>query len=217
MKRLITLSFLTVLFLFSCKKERLTANGDSISETRNPGVFTKVNMSGSNNVHIAYGATYQVELRGSSNLIPYFKTNIVNGRLYLSYEDANVRQDDVQVFITMPILNGVRLSGSAKINITGNFPKMDFLDFDISGSGDMEVNDSFEAQEVSINISGSDSVKAEKVRSNEADVTISGSGDVRIGAEQKLKAVISGSGKIYYTGSAIVDSRISGSGRIIKL
>ena len=218
MRRLITLSFLAVLFLFSCKKDSLTANGNIVRETRTPGIFTGIKMSGVNTVHITYGANYQVELRGSSNLLNYYKTNIINGKLYLSYENANVRRDeDVEIFITLPILNSIKMSGSAKISINGNFPIIDFLSLDISGSGDIEIDDYIDAQELSISISGSGNVKGERINCKKADVTISGSGDVRIDVQQRLEVMISGSGNVFYTGNPVVNSRISGSGKVIKL
>ncbi|MFA6275831.1 MAG: head GIN domain-containing protein [Pedobacter sp.] len=216
MKKLITFSLLAILFLTSCKKDRITADGNIITETRNPGNFTKVHTSGANNVYIKFGADYKIELKGSANLMPYFKTNIVNGKLYLSFDNVNVKQDDIEIFVTLPSIKAITLSGSAKITLSGNFPVIDFLNFDISGSGDIVANSNILVEELNVNISGSGKIEAEKITSNYADVTISGSGDARIGVQSELKASISGSGKVYYSGNATVESHISGSGKVIK-
>ncbi|TKC13182.1 DUF2807 domain-containing protein [Pedobacter polaris] len=217
MKKLITVSFIAIICLTSCEKDRITADGNVISETRNPGTFTKIYTSGSNNVHVNYGNEYKVELKGSGNLIPYFKTNVVNGKLHLSYEHVNVKRNDIEIFVTMPTIKSVAISGSGTIGLNGNFPFIDFLSFEISGSGDIIAKSNMLVEEMDINISGSGKADAEKITCDYADVTISGSGDAKIRIKDKLKAFISGSGKVYYSGNATVESHISGSGKVIKL
>lgn len=206
-----------ILMLSSCKKERLTANGNTITELRTLGVFTGVRASGANAIHIKYGDAYNVELKGSSNLVPYFKTEVVNQKLYLSYENVNISHDDIEVFVTLPALKSIALSGSGKIAIGGNFPLIAFLDLNISGSGDILLNNALDANEVELTISGSGNIELDKLNSKRADVSISGSGDAHIKVQDQLTARISGSGKIYYLGSPTIDSHISGSGKLIKL
>ncbi|WP_207425239.1 head GIN domain-containing protein [Pedobacter sp. SYSU D00535] len=213
-----TLFFLTFLgfFFISCTKERIEANGNIQTEVRTPREFHHVLSSGSKRIHIKYGAEYKVELRGSSNLLPRFKTEVIGGTLKLGYERVNVTDDDVEVVVTMPIIKGVNLSGSGKVHITGDFPFQDVFDVRISGSGDVEVQDGFDAEEVEVTISGSGDANLQSVFSKRADVNISGSGDATVSVEDHLKARISGSGKIYYHGSPQIDSRISGSGELIR-
>ena len=215
MKALITIATIFLLFA-SCKKDRLTANGDMKTETRNLGTFTGVRASGSNDIHISYGSQYKVELRGSSNLIPYFKTNVVNNKLVLNYGNASVWRDDLEVYVTLPMLKNINLSGSSEVDVNGNFPLINFFNVDISGSGEVKVNNFLAAEELDITVSGSGSADLEKLNSKRADASISGSGDVRVRVEDRLKASISGSGKVYYTGSPVVESNISGSGKLIK-
>lgn len=215
MKFLLFIS-ISILFL-GCSKDRLTASGDKNAETRFPGTFTGVNTSGSTAVQIIYGTEFKVELKGSNNLIPYFKTNVINGTLYLGYENANVQHDDLEAVVTLPAIRKVALSGSGKINVEGNFPAINEFNLSISGSGNILVKDTFEADETSVNISGSGKADLLKVISNEAEVDISGSGNASLNVLDKLKARISGSGKIYYSGNPYVDADVSGSGKVIKL
>lgn len=215
MKFLLFIS-ISILFL-GCSKDRLTASGDKIAETRFPGTFTGVNTSGSTAVQIIYGTEFKVELKGSNNLIPYFKTNVINGTLYLGYENANVQHDDLEAVVTLPAIRKAALSGSGKINVEGNFPAINEFKLSISGSGNILVKDTFEADETSVNISGSGKADLLKVISNEAEVDISGSGNASLNVLDKLKARISGSGKIYYSGNPDVDADVNGSGKVIKL
>lgn len=216
MKTSLLIAFLSI-FLFSCSKDRITASGDQITETRQPGTFDGVFSSGATNVHITYGNEYKIVLKGSNNLIPYFKTKIVSGHLYAGYERVNIQHDDIEVFITLPALSRAALSGSGTLQIKGQFPAQEKLKVSISGSGDVLATDQIEYEETSVDISGSGQANLEKIRSEEADIDISGSGDVRITVYDTLKARISGSGKIYYRGNPTVDSKISGSGSVVKL
>ncbi|WP_316788047.1 head GIN domain-containing protein [Pedobacter frigoris] len=216
MKHFILLACAAIVFT-SCSKDRITASGDKITETRNPGNFTGVNGSGSSDIHVSYGSEYKVVLKGSDNLVPRFKTEVMNDILYLKYEHVNVHRDDIEIFVTLPLINYVSLSGSGEIDIKGAFPATNSFKANISGSGEVDVEDSFSADEVFVNISGSGEADLEKLEAKKADVDISGSGDAKIKVLDNLKARISGSGKIYYLGSPAIDSKISGSGKVIKL
>lgn len=215
MKKLLLLATISLVFI-SCKKESLTANGNMTTETRTLAAFTSLHNSGSTAVHVNYGNEYKVELRGSSNLIPYFKTTVSNGMLEVGYERVSVNHDDIEVIVTMPTLGHISLSGSSKVDINGVFPVFDFLKIDISGSGGVWMKTPNTANNVAIDISGSGIADLEKLTSKNAEASISGSGDTRIVVQERLKASISGSGQVYYSGNPIVDARISGSGKVIK-
>lgn len=130
MRNLLLYVYISLLFI-SCSKDRLTASGDKITEERNPGNFTGISGSGSNPIHVVYGADFKVTLRGSDNLIPRFKTKVMSNVLYLEYEQINVRHDDIEVFITMPLIDRVSLSGSGDVKIKVR----EVLKASISGSG----------------------------------------------------------------------------------
>lgn len=216
MKVLISFTLISILFI-GCSKDRLTASGDKTTETRFPGEFTGLNASGSNPVHITYGTAFKIELKGSGNLLPYFKTKIMSSTLYLGYEKASVQQDDVEVFITLPVIKKLAISGKSTVDIEGSFAATDYFRLSISGTGHAIVKDAFESDEVLIDISGSGKADLQKISSKKAEVNISGKGDAIVKVQDKLKARISGSGKIYYTGDPEVDAELSGSGKVIKL
>lgn len=204
------------LFSISCTKDRLAADGNVITEVRKPGTFTGVHSSGANPVTITYGTEYKVEIKGSANLIPRYKSNIHNGVLNLGFERVNVQDDDIEVFVTLPALAKVSMSGSARLWIDGNFPGQDIFRLSISGSSETLVRGAFTANELHVDISGSGDANLEKIQAIKADVRISGSGGVRTSVQSALKARISGSGKVYYTGNATVDSQVSGSGSVVR-
>jgi hypothetical protein len=215
MKTQILLIAIVILFT-SCSKDRITADGNIISEIRNTGSFKEVRSSGSNNIHISYGPEFKVEVRGSGNLVSRYKTKVYNNTLDLGYEFVNVRRDDIEVFITMPKISGVSLSGSGNVDLSGPFQETDFFNLRISGSAKVRVDNTFEASEVAVNISGSGDADLRNIICKEAGVRISGSGDVRLTCDERLDVQISGSGDVYYIGNPSVHSDISGSGKIIR-
>jgi hypothetical protein len=89
----------------------------------------------------------------------------------------------------------------------------DEINVKISGSGEMELFG--EANKSEIHISGSGNIRAYEMLVQDCYVTISGSGDVYVNAEDYLNVDISGSGNVYYLGNPVIDTKITGSGNLI--
>ncbi|RZM30600.1 MAG: hypothetical protein EOO88_00105 [Pedobacter sp.] len=217
-KKYLQLLLLLTIFQFtlSCKKESIDANGDRITVNRTPGIFHHIHTSGSTPITISYGSVYQVEIKGSSNLVSKYQSTISGEELNLGYEFIRLGKDDLSVHVTLPVFNKLTLSGSAKIQITGAFPEQAKFVSDISGSGQIEVLGSMRAVETRINMSGSGEALFKKLTSQNAFLNISGSGDIENTVTDALTASISGSGNIRYSGNAVVTKSISGSGRVFK-
>lgn len=194
------------------------ANKNVISETRDLSGFEQVEAGGANNVHVAYGESFKVELRGSSNLVQVYETKLDNKVLSLRYkDDINVDDDDVEVFVTLPLLNGLTLKGSGDMEVRGKFPEAKEFIVTINGSGDINVSESFSCLSAEVDISGSGKAELSNLQSVRSDVTISGSGDTYVHAEEELNVKINGSGTVYYKGSPRVKSDINGSGQVKRL
>jgi len=201
----------------SCSKDRLTASGDKKTEERELRNFSGIESDGSTDVHLSYGTSYKVTVMGSDNLLPYFKTEVRGGVLKMGYERVNVKRDDIQVYVTLPAVNYIAISGSGDVDLSGTFGPSDDLEISISGSGEVEAENIFNVKRTKIRISGSGEADLKRLVTEQADIDISGSGDARIGVSGLLKARISGSGKVYYSGSPQVDAQVSGSGKVIKI
>ena len=212
----LTVIIICIFMLTSCAKDRLTANSDRITETRSLDEFTSLRVSGANRVKVSYGNEYTVLLKGSSNLIPYFETKLDGKILNLSYKNANVNRDDIEIFVTMPLIKGASLSGSGGLEINGSFASVNEFDLSISGSGDASVNQECLINKMNVKISGSGKAFLQKAIAKEANIDVSGSGDIHLQVTDYLKARISGSGEVYYKGNPQLDSKISGSGKLIK-
>lgn len=204
-----TLSF------FSCTKERISGNGSTITETRNISNFTAISASGSTNVYINQGATFKVEVKGYSNLLPYYETRLVNNTLQVSYkQNMNIKNDNTEVFITLPVLNGLALSGSGSITTSGAFNGNTDFNVTISGSGNIHFSRGT-SQNFYSKVDGSGNINMLNMVAAKADATITGSGKTEITANNQLKVEIIGSGKLYYHGTPVITTSITGSGTVL--
>lgn len=203
------------LSLFSCSKERISGNGSTITETRNISNFTAISASGSTNVYIEQGAAFKVEVKGYSNLLPYYETRLVNNTLQVGYkQNLNIKNDNTEIFITLPALNGLSLSGSGSITTTGIFNGNTDFNADVSGSGNIHFS-SGSAQNFYSKTDGSGSIYMLNLVAAKADASISGSGNTEITATNQLKVKINGSGKLYYRGTPVITTSITGSGTVL--
>lgn len=214
MKNLITCAVVGLFLLTSCTKDKISGSGPLTTETRAVSNFTKVSTAGSTDVHIVQGANFSVQVKGYSNLLPYFETRVTNNTLQVGYrQGANIRNDNVEMLVTMPAFEGARIDGSADIDVKGNFTSTN-MDVSIHGSGNIDIEGGT-AQTLVAAISGSGNIHAFGLAADRAEATISGSGTVELNIVTHLKANISGSGNIYYKGTPTIESSTSGSGKLI--
>lgn len=201
-------------FLISCKKERVNGGGAIITEPRNVENFYNVSVSGTTNVYITYGDTYDVKVKAYENIISVLETKVQNGTLLVGF-NKNVNNDNSEVYITMPALSSVSTSGSGNIETKGSFLGMDYFSATTSGSGMISIEKGT-AKNYKISIAGSGNVKSFGFVTDQATVSVSGSGNAELSVAQKLNATLKGSGNVYYKGNPVVDATTTGSGQVIK-
>lgn len=211
MKKLALIPFVGII-ISSCTKDSITGNGPVIAETRSLSHFTEVSVSGSTDVYITYGSSFKVEVKGYSNLLPYFDTRLVNNTLYLGYEPGvNVHNDNTEVFITMPLIKSLTTEGSGNINTSGQFDYTTEFRARVSGSGSIRFSQG-QAQNFNARIEGSGNIHAFGLEAADAVITTLGSGNTEIKALNTLKVKITGSGNVYYRGVPSITADITGSG-----
>ena len=203
-------------------------------ETRNLSGFTKVNFGVSGDLYISIGSEFKVVLEGERSLLDEIETEVSGSKLVIKKDSWHSHGNEkVTVYITMPELTGLAVSGSGKAEIK-DAVKAENIDFSvsgsgriitadlalgklnvgISGSGDVVVGGSGEAASADISISGSGNYSGETLKIASADFSISGSGSCKCNVSDNLEASVSGSGTITYIGSPKIDARVSGSGRV---
>jgi hypothetical protein len=202
-------------------------------ETRDVSDFTSIDLGVSAELYLSQGSPQKVVIQAQDDQIDEIETIVRNGHLKIKTESWRTRFRNVKIWITVPEITGLHVSGSGKI-FAETPVKSDELEFRVSGSGNIKVDklqaEELEAsisgsghihlggsaEEMGISISGSGSMGAEKLKVGEVDARISGSGSCRVDAIDELNAAISGSGRVTYYSNPQVDASVSGSGKVRK-
>jgi hypothetical protein len=180
------------------------------------------------------GQTQKIVIEGQKNIIDNIKRDVSNGIWRISYIKNVDDAKPVTVYITIPTIKHVGLSGSGSIKSTSKFSGLKDVDIAVSGSGDIMMD--IEARETGIRISGSGEIQlagstealevaisgsgdvmTKELMASRCKVQISGSGDAAVYVSGDLETSISGSGDVMYRGDASVTARISGNGEVRKL
>ena len=187
-------------------------------ETRSVGSFTEISLGISANVYLKQGNTIHLELEGYEEDLQKIITEVDGDRLRIKHDGkwfGGWKQEKVNIYITMPIIEGLSVSGSGDIVGEGKF-KSNHLDLSISGSGDIDLD--IETGDVEVSISGSGDIKLAG-KCDLVDVRISGSGkfDAREMVAKSCEIKIAGSGTCYVHATESIESKVSGSGDIYYL
>lgn len=132
----------------------------------------------------------------------------------LQYRDGDDFDDArLSVVMTAPDVRRFSISGDNNLTITGY--DQDDLAVDVSGHGDVKA--AGKARAVSLAISGDGDVDLSGVAAQSANADISGSGRASIAPSDEANLSISGSGEIdLLTHPAKLNSDVSGSGRVVE-
>lgn len=188
-------------------------------EVRNVKNFTKVSFRFPGKLYLQQGNTQKVELEGDQDILEEVETRVEGGNLIIGREDKwfkwNAGDERITVYITMPDLEGVNVSGSGDVIGQSSF-KTEDLDLNVSGSGSLSMEVDAKG-DIEADVSGSGDIDL-KGTCDSYNSDVSGSGKVRLSAtiQQRATFGVSGSGKIEASGSAdYVKTNISGSGKIL--
>lgn len=214
--------------VFNCKE----GNGNIVTRDLDVEGFDGVKLRISADVHITQGNEYKVEVEGEENIIRELELDIRKGIWDIEFDRCVRRHRQLEIYITMPEIRELAISGSGSITGVNTFTTQD-IDLAISGSGRMDIAvegnsiDSYISGSGNLYVegivddfdhttSGSGDVKGYGLETRKADIHISGSGDVEITVTEYLDVKISGSGDVFYRGNPEVDAKISGSGRVVQ-
>ena len=223
------------IMLASCDKERLSGSGYVISETRETGVFTDVEVDGPMHVHLQQGSPAPLQITAEDNLIRVIDTYVSGTTLHIRIKSGVSLHStrDIDIYLKSATYNSVFFAGSGSVESldtirterfeyklagSGNarFPIVtNRLETEIEGSGSVQLNGS--AHTFYSNIDGSGDVRGMDFYCEDADISVKGSGGHTLNVSNSLDVSIRGSGEVKYRGTAVVRTDISGSGKVIKL
>lgn len=163
------------------------------------------------------GDTPSVVVTGQKSMVD--RVTLVDGRLTWTGTDEQTDQivfgwnvhDRMRVIITAPSVKAFDLESSADLSIRA-YDQPTFA-LTVSGSGDVDA--AGQTQTATMDISGSGDSDLSALRTSDASVDTSGSGNVRLGPTGAARIDISGSGDVDLTRRpASLNQNLSGSGEV---
>jgi len=219
----VKVSFLAILvsslFMASCTKENtcIQGQGGITSRTLSVANFTGLDLAGASNITISQGPTQEVIATGQSNILSLVSTEVSNNYWSVKLIDGCYQNYDLSFQITVPDINKIDLSGSGNI-VVNNFVDQSDLEMNISGSGNITLKTFDGAENLSVDISGSGSILGNADFSNltNLDIDISGSGNYNGFPIQTddCQINIPGSGNCNVFVNDNLNVKISGSGSV---
>lgn len=225
--------------LTSCNFSTTSVEGEGPIKEENRTIidFNEIEINGAIDVIFEQSKDYSVIVKTNENLLEYIITELDGAKLLVkTKDDTNISSNDnIKVFVKGPEMNSIILNGSGSF-VAKNHVKVDDINCDISGSGNIEFGD-LVCNTYSMNISGSGDIILSNGKSKSGDFAISGSGDISASnwktkileiaingsgsveafALKQLDISISGSGDVTYKGEPKENFEISGSGDIEKM
>jgi hypothetical protein len=198
----------------SCQK--INGKGEVVRISRSVTDYSGIELSMDATVYYTQGNLYSLEIEAQENLMGYIET-VLKGEDLVIREKKGVylgKHDPIRIYITAPDISSLSVSGSGSINVTESWDGND-LSASISGSGTITVLN-LHCNRILSEISGSGNIEINSGLCNYEDFSISGSGsiDMRMVECATTYADISGSGDIYANVQKLLDAEIAGSGNI---
>lgn len=208
----------------------ISGEGPIVEQELDLASFERISLGVSANVYLKKGDNQSITVKGQQNIIDNLRPDIEDKTWRIRFDRPVRRSQRLEIYITLPHLSGVRVSGSGNVQSEDAWEATQFytgisgsgnlqlsvqaeeLTSKVSGSGNMLLGGS--AKEFYVQISGSGNIKASEVAAEKCQVKISGSGDAKVDVSEQLEVRISGSGDVSYSGRPRISTKISGSGDI---
>jgi len=208
----------------------------SQSETRTIDSFDGIHVAGHYDVTLTKGNEGTLTLKGAADDLDQIETYVKNGILIIKKEETSWFKDwkSERVSISIPVediqevvLSGsgsiqsnhelcadefeVKLSGSGEIDLTIN---VDELDGVLTGSGDIKLKG--ESSKTSFVLTGSGDIDSSRLKTENGQARVTGSGNIEMQASREINANITGSGDIVCMGKPQIQNiKTTGSGDVV--
>lgn len=225
------------LLMVSCDADVLPGihgEGDVVTETLMLDDFTGFSNSIAADIYLSQGDEQEVIIEAQQNIIDNldFDGND-DGFWKIKYDRWVRRAKPIKIYITIPSLDKVSISGAGDIQGETSFTNLENLELKISGAGGMDLDFdcedltikvsgagdftlSGESNSIDASISGAGNLRAFDLQTERADFSVSGSGSAKLNVSDYLKVSISGAGSVIYRGTPETDIHVSGSGSVTK-
>lgn len=242
MKKALLIPLFSLLVLSGCSC--IQGNGEIVSET--PAItdsFHSIDLRGEGNIFLSQVEADEdfeqrkVRIETDYNILQELDVQVKNETLIIKPKKGIGclnPSESIDIYVNTEEVKNISVSGSGEI--IGQTPiKAEYLDMNISGSGEIDVDVEVDtltidisgsgeanlkgvAQDHSFGVSGSGNLYGFDLETQHSSVTISGSGEAEIWTKESLDVNVSGSGDLRYKGNPeLIEQTISGSGSVEKI
>ncbi|HEY9116293.1 MAG TPA: head GIN domain-containing protein [Roseivirga sp.] len=204
-------------------------------QKRDVSGFNALSVSSAFEVEISVGSTESLEIVAEDQYIDDIITEVRGGTLIIRLRDTRENRrmrDSPKAYLTVKSLERINASGAVALK-TRDILKGKKLDLELSGasvlniemqveelyieaSGACVINLEGEADEQIVKTSGATVYSAFDLKSENADIRVSGAGSANVFVTGKLDVHASGASSVRYRGGASVSSDASGASSIRK-
>lgn len=206
-----------LLLAIGCASTEKQISGVGPIQTREVpiGVVKKVHVSTNVDLRVTAGTSAtRVKVTAPADELDYVLIKGEGDNLTIKTQPGYSLLKRIVVDVETPEINGISVSGSANVKVTGI--SSDRFDVDVSGSALVQASGI--TNETRVRVSGSASVDCLGLTSDAVNLEVSGSADVKVTVVKKLSTSVSGSAKVEYRGDpASIQSQSSGSARILQI
>ncbi len=194
---------------------QIEGEGPIVEKTFTLENFHSIGLGVSADVYIQKGNSNEVRIKGQANIIDNIKKEVNDGSWSVEFDRKANNYRSLEIYVSMTTIRSLAIGGSGNITTRDAFNGLGKVEMAIGGSGNIEMAGS--ASELNVSIAGSGNVRGEKLRAENCEVSIAGSGDCMIEVGEQLDVSIAGSGDVKYRGNPKVRTSIAGSGNVRSL
>jgi hypothetical protein len=188
-------------------------SGHLVTVHRSVAGFSSVELRGAGTVDVTVGAPAGVAIYGDDNIVPLIKTNVVDGALVISSKHSYSTHDGLEIRVSTPALDAAAIDGAGTFRATRI--RATSFSANLRGTGTLDLDGTVGRLDTSL--SGVGSALLEHLVSQDAKVTLAGTGTVRVHVTGTLDAAVNGVGSIVYRGHPrVVHAHVSGVGTIAE-
>jgi len=168
------------------------------TEKRTFPFFSFINIQGAYDAEIiCRQQKQQIEITGDDNILPHIVTKLKEHTLFIYADKPYSSKMKIKLNIYADNIENLSASGDNNINISKI--EGENLELDISGATELHVSGN--TKMLNANLSGAANIYAQNLRSEVAQIKITGAGNASVNVSQILQGDITGVGNIEYYGN----------------
>ncbi|MCJ7605630.1 MAG: DUF2807 domain-containing protein [Dehalococcoidales bacterium] len=207
----VILVLVTGLLLTGCYwEDRSHEDGEKVTMHYGLAGFTEIEIGDAFQLDVIPSDTFSVTIEAGENLLDKLDVSVSGEKLIIRVDGWSFNFSETRkAVITMPVLEGLDLSGASRTVANGFYSSEDF-DLEVSGASNLAMD--MKTGNCEMNISGASRVTGSLV-AGDIDMEVSGASNINLdGSGSDIKAGVSGASRIDMDGFRVEDADVDLSG-----